>query len=197
MHADAVAELADELAVVAVDSGDVDGNVLGLRRVRARAEEGGDERELVMLALEVRAGAGLEGLEDGLEAEDVLSHSGAGWRGPGGRVAALVVAFDLSTETEHEAPAGVALEVPCDLGGDKRAAGERDSDAGAEAELLGVFGDDHEWEEGVVAGFRRDHGVIAGILDAAGGVTHSFDGGCDEGGFDFHVGAPFRVGTAE
>ena len=101
------------------------------------------------------------------------------------------MALDLRAEPEHEAAAGEALEVPGDLRRHERAAREGDRDARAELQALGVLGDDHQREEGVMAGLRGDDGIVAGVFDAAGGVADGVDGGSDEGGLDFHLGAPF------
>src|SRR2546425_2058235 len=59
-------------------------------------------------------------------------------------------------------------------------------------QTLRVFGDDHEREEGVVAGFGGDHRVVAGVLDAAGGFADGVDRGGDESGSDFQRLVSFR-----
>ena len=67
-------------------------------------------------------------------------------------------------QAEVEAAVGVALEVPGRVRERHRAAGERDRDAGAELDPLGVLGRDEQRVEGVVAGLGRPDAVIAGSL---------------------------------
>src|SRR5216117_4499698 len=83
------------------------------------------------------------------------------------REAALVVALDLRTEAEAEAAVGRLLEVPRDVGGDHRAAWERDRDGGAELETSGRGGGDGQRQERIVLGLGRPQAVEAERLHLA------------------------------
>ena len=62
-------------------------------------------------------------------------------------------------------PSRERLEVVADVGERHRVARERDRDAGAELEALGVLGGDHERQERVVVRLGRQRAVVADVLE--------------------------------
>ncbi len=142
---------------------------------RPGVEQGVHEREPVVLRLECGPSSRLEGLEHRLDAQDVVAQARAGRSVPISGVPAFHVAAHLRAQAQLEASARELLEVPCELGGDERAAREGDRDVGAELHALGVLGGDGERQVRVVAGLRNGHAVEAQALGVAGCIGDPAD----------------------
>ena len=67
-----------------------------------------------------------------------------------------------------EAALGQRLQVPTEVGQQHRVASKRHRDARAELETLCMACRDRDWQEWIVAGFRRPHGVVPGLFLCAG-----------------------------
>ena len=96
---------------------------------------GREQRQVPVVAL-VAERLAAEALEDRPERQHVVAQAGPG-RIELHAVAPLDVRADLGAEAEPEAPAGGLGQLPRDLGGDHRAAGEGDGDAGEDVEVGG------------------------------------------------------------
>ena len=169
-----IAQLARGARHVAVHRCEVDGNVRVLDRTRV--EEGWKECELVVLALEIlRVLSVLEGLPHRAQALDVLAHARARGRAPRRRVAPLVVRLHLRAQTESEASAGKALQIPCDLSRCHRAPRECNRDIRAEGDAPGVLRRNRKGEEGIVPCLGRGDAVESKCLGLPRGLRDGSD----------------------
>ncbi len=103
---------------------------------RLRREIRGHQGELVMLAPVIELAAGLPTTPHRTQRPDVVAQPRCG-RAPRDAEAALVVAFDLAAETQHEAPVGVGVQVPGLARHHRRTARERDGDRRRQLDALG------------------------------------------------------------
>jgi hypothetical protein len=162
---EAVARFAGQTRQARVNAGneDGDGGVLDRSRVEERRHEG----ELVVLAAEVEALAGLPAVPNGAYGLDLFAQLAGGAVGPGQAKAALDVGLDLGAQAEDEAPARLRRQVPGRVRQGQRAAGKGDGHGGAKLEPLGVLGDERQRQEGVVLGLGGPHRGKAGGLGRA------------------------------
>jgi hypothetical protein len=162
MRAEAVGDLAGDLAEDRVDRREVDGDLRVLDR--ARVEERDHQAQPIALAAEVERLARLPGAPDGADRVHGLPHPRRGRR-PAEAVATLDVPAHLRAETEREAAGGEALQRPGGERGHGGAARERHRDGRADAEprrrLRGESGDDVR----VLLRLLDDQSVVAERLD--------------------------------
>ena len=118
---------------------------------RAGVEKVADQREAIEAALVGGTGAVLEGVPDRPETADVIDDPLRGVRELGGE-AALDVGPHLGAEPEQQAPTARALQVPCGLRQDERAAPERDRDGRSQAHARGRERRGEQRQEGIVCG---------------------------------------------
>ena len=134
--------------------------------IRAGAEERRHQRVRVEVAAEVELGAVVPRRPDRAHREDVLAHACRRVR-PRHREPPLDVRLDLRPEAEEEPALRVPLQVVGGVRREHRRARERDRDAGAELDALGVLGRDHERQERVARRLGRDQPVVAELLELA------------------------------
>ena len=158
MGADAVGDLAGDLAHVRVDRGELDRD-LGMLD-RRRREQRHHQAELVMLAPEIELGPVLPALPDRPQRADIFAHPRAGRR-PLHAVAALDMAFDLGAEAQREASLRQPLQGPGGERGHRRAARKGDRHRGREPDPLGRLRRQRHHDIGVVLGLLGDDPVIA------------------------------------
>ncbi len=154
-------------------------------RVGARVEHRGHEGVTVVLPPEAETAAVGPAGPDGAHGQDELAHPRGRVR-PGHRIALLDMGFDLAPEAQHEPALGQGLQVVGRHRQGHRVAGEGHGDPGADLEMLGVLGGEHQWQERVVAGLGRPDAVIAGSFGHCGLGDHpgrvEWEGPVDEHG---------------
>jgi hypothetical protein len=87
----------------------------------------------------------------------------------------LDVRADLGAEAEHEASAGLRLEVIRRLREIHWTPRERDRDVGDQCDLFGVLGRERERKERSVRGLGGEQAVDAGRLQIAGSLARTID----------------------
>jgi hypothetical protein len=158
---ESVADLTRDLGHLLADGGE---EHLGrTERIGAGIEERRHQRVGVEVAAEVELGAVVPAVPDGAHGEDELAHASGGV-GPRHAEALLDVGLDLAAEAEHEPTLGRELQVVADLGQHHGAARERDRDARAQLDALGLHSREEEREERVVGRLGRPHPVVAHVL---------------------------------
>ena len=158
---DAIGDLTGDARHALADGGEEDpgpGEAAG-----AGLEERVHEGEAVGVADVVGLLAGFEGVPDGVEGADVVTHAGCGGA-PGHAEATLDVALHLAAEAEREAPASRLLQVPGahrqHHGGARESDRER-TDLDALGRHRGGGGEDH----GVVRHLAGAGRVVAELLE--------------------------------
>ena len=161
MGADAVRDLAGDLAHIRVDRGQLDPDVGVLERCRRKQRHHQAQRVVLAVVIELRAV--LPAGPDRAQRADIIAQPRPRRR-PAHPVAPLDMALDLRTEAQRKAPLRQPRQTPGAQRRDSRAPRKRDRDGGGEAHTAGRLRRQRQHDERILLRLLGQDAVIAELL---------------------------------